>query len=328
MSADPSDSPAADRAAAARRGSPPVIVTCAPTGAVPTPSMSPHLPVTPDAIATAAIEAAEAGAAVLHLHARDPETGRPDPRPETFMRFLPRIRAETDAVLNITTGGGLGMTLDERLRAAKAAQPEMASLNVGSINFGLFRALDRDIDFQHDWEVPYLENTRDFVFKNTFADIEYILKELGDTYGTKFEFECYDLGHLYNLAFFVDKGLVKPPFFIQMVLGILGGAAAELENLMYFHRVATKLFGDSFEWSVLGAGRQQMPMATQAAMLGGNLRVGLEDSLYIGPGELATSSAQQVRKIRGIVEALGRRLATPDEARARLALKGADKVAF
>lgn len=307
---------------------PPVIVTCAPTGAIPTPSMSPHLPITPDQIATAAIDAAQAGAAILHLHARDPVDGRPDPRPETFMQFLPRIRAETDAVVNITTGGGLGMSLDDRLRAARRAQPEMASLNVGSINFGLFRALERGIAFKHQWEVDYLENTKDFVFKNTFADIEYILKDLGEGCGTKFELECYDLGHLYNLAYLVDRGLVKPPFFIQMVLGVLGGAAAELDNLMYLHQVATKLFGDAFEWSVLGAGRKQMPLAAQAAMMGGNLRVGLEDSLYIERGQLATSNAQQVHKIRGIVEALGRRLATPDEARARLALKGADKVAF
>lgn len=307
---------------------PPVIITCAPTGAVPTPSMSPHLPVTPDEIAAAAIEAAEAGAAIIHLHARNPETGEPDSRPETFQKFLPRIGAATDAVLNITTGGGLGMPLADRIRAAKAARPEMASLNVGSMNFGLFPALERDIAFKHDWETAYLANTKDFVFKNTFADIEYILKELGDDCGTKFEFECYDLGHLYNLAWFVDRDLVKPPFFIQMVLGILGGAGADHENLMYMHRVATRLFGSNFEWSVLGASRHQMPMATQAAMMGGNLRVGLEDSLYIGPGRLAVSSAEQVRKIRDIIENLGMTIATPAEARARLALKGAAHVAF
>ena len=305
-----------------------VIITCAPTGGIHTPTMSPHLPITPSEIAEAAVGAAEAGAAIIHLHARDPETGRPDPRPETFMQFLPRIRQATDAVVNITTGGGLGMTREERLAAAMAASPEMASLNVGSINFGLFPMLGKYDAWQHDWEPKMLEMTKDFIFRNTFADIEYILKELGERHGTRFEFECYDLGHLYNLAWAVDSGFVKPPFFIQMVFGILGGVGAELDNLVFMKRTADRLFGDQFEWSVLAAGRHQMPFATQSAMLGGNLRVGLEDSLWIGKGELAKSNAEQVRKIRSIVEALGLSVATPEEARVRLALKGGDRVNF
>ncbi|MEO1291228.1 MAG: 3-keto-5-aminohexanoate cleavage protein [Pseudomonadota bacterium] len=305
-----------------------VIITCAVTGGIHTPTMSPHLPITPTEIAEASVAAAEAGAAIIHLHARDPETGKPDPSAATFMEFLPRIKQSTDAVLNITTGGGLGMTREERLRAATSASAEMASLNVGSLNFGLFPLLEKHTSWQHDWEPAYLEMTKDFIFRNTFADIEYILKELGEGHGTRFEFECYDLGHLYNLAWFVDKGLVKPPFFVQMVFGILGGMGADLDNLMHLHRTADRLFGENYEWSVLAAGRNQMPFATQSAMLGGNLRVGLEDSLYIGKGELATSNAQQVSKIRSIVENLGLTVATPAEARERLALKGGDQVAF
>ena len=306
-----------------------VIITCAPTGGIHTPTMSPHLPITANEITTAAVDAAEAGASIIHLHARDPETGKPDPQPETFMAFLPRIRQATDAVINISTGGSLGMTREERLRAAIAASPEMASLNVGSMNFGIFPLLEKFDTWKHDWEPAFLEMTKDFIFSNTFADIEYILKELGEGHGTRFEFECYDLGHLYNLAWFVDKGLVKPPFFVQMVFGILGGAGAELDNLVHMHRVADRLFGaENYEWSVLAAGRHQMPFATQSAMLGGNLRVGLEDSLYIGKGELATSNAQQVTKIRQIVENLGLTVATPAEARTRLALKGGDQVSF
>lgn len=305
-----------------------VIITCAVTGGIHTPSMSPHLPITPNDIATAAIDAADAGASIIHLHARDPETGKPDPSPDTFMQFLPRIKQSTNAVVNVSTGGGLGMTREERLRAATTASPEMASLNVGSMNFGLYPLLGKYTDFQHDWEAPFLEMTKDFIFRNTFGDIEYILKELGEGHGTRFEFECYDLGHLYNLAHFVDRGLVKPPFFVQMVFGILGGMGPDLDNLMHLHKVANKLFGDAYEWSVLAAGRNQMPFATQSAMLGGNLRVGLEDSLYIGKGELAESNAQQVRKIRTIVEELGLSVATPDEARERLALKGGDQVGF
>lgn len=307
----------------------PVIITCAPTGAIHTPSMSPHLPVTPADIATASIAAAKAGASIIHLHARDPETGKPDPRPEVFQQFLPVIKQATDAVVNISTGGGLGMSIEDRIHAATSTSPEMASLNMGSMNFGIFRLLEKYKDFDHDWEKPYLGNTRDFIFPNTFATIEYALKNLGEVHGTKFEFECYDLSHLYNLKYFVDQGLIKPPFFIQMVFGILGGVGADLENLMHMHKMADKLFGaENYEWSVLGAGRNQMPFATQSAMLGGNLRVGLEDSLFIAKGELATSSAQQVTLIRSIVENLGLRVATPAQARARLALKGGDQVGF
>ena len=306
----------------------PVIVTCAPTGGIHTPTMSPHLPVTPDEIATAAIEAAEAGASVIHLHARNPETGQPDPRPELFQEFMPRISQSCDAVLNVSTGGGLGMTREERLRAATATSPEMASLNVGSLNFGIFPMLEKYSQWKHDWEPEFLEMTRDFVFKNTFADLEYIVKELGQGHGTKFEFECYDLGHLYNLAWLIDQGWVEPPFFVQMVFGVLGGVGADLDNLQHMHTVAEKLFGDSYEWSVLAAGRHQMPFATQAAMLGGNLRVGMEDSLFIDRGELTPSNAAQVEKIRGIVESLGHTLASPDQAREILGLKGADRVGF
>ena len=306
-----------------------VIITCAPTGGIHTPTMSPHLPVTPAEIARASIEAAEAGASIIHLHARDPQTGKPDSQPETFRQFLPVIKQSTDAVVNITTGAGLGMTMDQRLAAAVDASPEMASLNMGSMNFGLFPLLEKYTEFQHEWEPEFLGMTRDFIFPNTFKTIEYALTELGEKHGTKFEFECYDLGHLYNVKHFVDRGLIKSPFFIQFVLGILGGAGAELENLQHLNRMADKLFGpENYEWSVLGAGRHQMPMATQAALLGGNLRVGLEDSLYIGKGELAVSNAQQVEKVRGIIEGLGRSVATPDEARERLGLKGGDRVAF
>ena len=299
-----------------------VIITCAPTGGIHTPTMSPHLPITPAQIAEAAVGAAEAGAAIVHLHARNPETGRPDPRPELFQEFMSTIAASSDVVMNVSTGGGLGMTREERLRAAVATSPEMASLNVGSLNFGIFPMANKYSSWQHDWEPEFLEMTRDFVFKNTFLDLEYVVKELGQGHGTKFEFECYDLGHLYNLAWLIDQGWLEPPFFVQMVFGILGGAGADLDNLQHMHTIAQKLFGDSYEWSVLAAGRHQMPFATQAAVLGGNLRVGLEDSLYIGPGELASSNAEQVRKIRTIVESLGRQVATPDEARKRLGLKG------
>lgn len=306
-----------------------VIITCAPTGGIHTPTMTPHLPITPADIATASIEAAEAGASIIHLHARDPETGKPDARPETFKQFLPVIKQATGTVLNITTGGGLGMTMDDRLCAAIAASPEMASLNMGSINFGIFPLLEKYSDWKHDWEVPFLKMTKDYIFPNTFATIEYALKELGDGHGTKFEFECYDISHLHNLAWFVDKGLVKPPFFIQMVFGILGGMGADPAHLTHMHHTADKLFGaENYEWSVLAAGRHQMPFATQSAMLGGNLRIGLEDSIYIGSGELAKSNAEQVRKIRSIIENLGLRVATPDEVRERLALKGGDMVNF
>ena len=306
----------------------PVIVTCAPTGGIHTPSMSEHLPIAPEEIARASVEAAEAGAAIIHLHARDPEDGRPDPDPELFMRFLPRIKQATDAVMNISTGGGLGMSREERLRAALAASPEMASMNMGSMNFGIFPMLEKRADWRHDWEPKFLEMTRDFIFRNTFADIEFAMKELGGGHGTRFEFECYDLGHLYNLAWVVDQGWAEPPFFVQMVFGILGGAGADIDNLTHMRRIADGLFGDDYEWSVLAAGRHQMPFAAQSAIMGGNLRVGLEDSLYIGPGRKARSNAEQVRKIRSIVENLGLAVATPAEARARLGLKGGDRVAF
>jgi uncharacterized protein (DUF849 family) len=241
---------------------------------------------------------------------------------------MPKIAASCDAVLNVSTGGGLGMTREQRLRAAVATSPEMASLNVGSLNFGIFPMLGKYSNWQHDWEPEFLEMTRDFVFKNTFADLEYVVKELGHGHGTKFEFECYDLGHLYNLAWLIDQGWLEPPYFVQMVFGILGGVGADLDNLVHMHTVADKLFGDDYEWSVLAAGRHQMPFATQSALLGGNLRVGLEDSLYIGPGELAASNAAQVTKIRGIVEALGHEIATPEQARERLGLKGQANVGF
>ena len=307
----------------------PVIITCAPTGGIHTPSMSPHLPVTPAEIATASIKAAEAGASIIHLHARDPETGKPDPRPETFKQFLPVIKQSTDAVINVSTGGGLGMSIDERLSGATSASPEMASLNMGSMNFGIFPMLRKYTEFRHDWERPLLEMTEDFIFPNTFKTIRYAIEKLGGEHGTKFEFECYDLGHLYNVKWFVDQGLIKPPFFVQMVFGILGGMGADLDNLIHLQKKADELFGpDNYEWSVLAAGRNQMPFATQSAMLGGNLRVGLEDSLYIGKDELATSNAQQVTRIREIIENLGLAVATPAEARERLALKGGDRVGF
>ncbi len=305
-----------------------VIITCAPTGGIHTPTMSDHLPITPDQIAIASIEAAEAGASIIHLHARDPETGKPDANPDLFMQFLPRIKQATDAVINVSTGGGLGMTREERLRAATRTSPEMASLNVGSMNFGIFPMAAKYSDWKHPWEPEFLEMTRDFIFRNTFADIEYTLKELGQGHGTRFEFECYDLGHLYNLAWIRDQGWIEGPIFVQMVFGILGGVGADLDNLMHMHTIADRLFGDDYEWSVLAAGRHQMPFVTQSALLGGNVRVGMEDSLYIGPGEKAVSSAQQVTKIRAIVEALGHTIATPEEARARLGLKGGDQVNF
>jgi uncharacterized protein (DUF849 family) len=304
-----------------------VIITCAVTGSIHTPSMSPHLPITADEVAQQAIDAAEAGASILHLHARNPD-GSPTPDPKAFMEFLPRIKQNSDAVVNITTGGGHGMTLEERLAAAVAASPEMTSLNMGSMNFGLFPILDKMKDFQHEWEPKFLENSRDFIFRNTFKDIEYVLKELGEGHGVKFEYECYDVGHLYNLAHFLDRGLVKPPLFVQTIFGILGGIGADPENLMFMKRTADKLFGDQYNWSVLAAGRHQMNFTTMAAINGGNVRVGLEDSLFIGKGKLATSNAEQVAKIRRIIEELSLEVATPQEAREMLALKGGDMVNF
>ena len=305
-----------------------VIITCAVTGSIHTPSMSPYLPLTPDEITADAVAAAEAGASILHLHARNPEDGSPTPDPDVFMEFLPRIKQQTDAVVNITTGGGHGMTLAERLAAPLRASPEMCSLNMGSMNFGLYPMLDKYKDFKYDWEDKHLVNSRDFIFKNTFLDIENVLKELGEGHGTRFEFECYDVGHLYTLAHFAERGLVKPPFFVQTIFGILGGIGADHENMMHMRRIADSLFGDDYEWSILAAGRHQMSMCTMGAILGGNVRVGLEDSLYIGKGKLATSNAEQVAKIRRIIEDLSLDVATPEEARKRLGLKGGDQTTF
>ena len=305
-----------------------VVITCAVTGSIHTPTMSPYLPLTPDEIARDAIAAAEAGAAILHLHARDPKDGRPTPDPDMFMQFLPRIKQATNAVVNITTGGGHGMTLEERLAAPLRAKPEMCSMNMGSMNFGLYPMLDRYKEWKYEWEPRQLEMTRDFIFRNTFKDIERILKDLGEGCGTRFEFECYDVGHLYNLAHFVDRGLVKPPFFVQTIFGILGGIGADPENLAHMKRIADKLFGDDYAWSILAAGRHQMPLITMGAIMGGNVRVGLEDSLWLGRGQLAKSNAEQVSRIRAIVENLSLEIATPDEARQLLALKGGDAVAF
>ena len=305
-----------------------VIITCAITGSIHTPTMSPHLPVTPEQIAEQAIGAAEAGAAILHLHARDPKDGRPTPDPDVFLQFLPRIKEGCEAVINITTGGGHGMTVDERLRGSLRLKPEMSSLNMGSMNFGLYPMLTRYNEFRYDWELDHLENSRDFIFRNTFKDIEHILKVLGEGCGTRFEFECYDVGHLYNLAHFLDRGLLKPPLFIQFIFGILGGIGADPDNLTHMHRIADKLFGDDYLWSVLAGGRHQLPLVTMGSVMGGNVRVGLEDSLYAGKGRLATSNSEQVSIIRGILEQLSLKIATPDEARQQLALKGADRVSF
>ncbi|WP_207482389.1 BKACE family enzyme [Arenibaculum pallidiluteum] len=305
-----------------------VIISCALTGSVHTPTMSDALPITPDEIVEQGVGAAEAGAAILHLHARDPRTGRPTPDPAVFMQFLPRLKQSTDAVLNITTGGSLDMSVQERLAAPLRARPEMCSLNMGSMNFGIFPMADRYKSWKHDWEEPYLRSTDDFIFRNTFRDIAYILEHLGEGCGTRFEFECYDLGHLYNLAHFLDRGLVKPPLFVQTIFGILGGIGAEERNLTFMRETADRLFGDAYEWSVLAAGRHQMPFVTMAAIMGGNVRVGLEDSLYLGKGRLARNSGEQVAKIRRILDELSLEVATPDEARAMLGLKGADQVAF
>ena len=304
-----------------------VIITCAVTGSIHTPTMSPWLPVTPQEIADASIGAWEAGASIIHLHARNPD-GSPTPDPDVFMEFLPRIKQSTDAVINISTGGGHGMSLDERLAGALRASPEMTSLNMGSMNFGLYPILDKITDFRHDWERRHLENSRDFIFSNTFKDIEHILEVLGEGHDVRFEFECYDIGHLYNLAHFLDRGLVKPPLFVQSIFGILGGIGADEENLMHARRIADKLFGDAYRWSVLAAGRHQMNFVTMAAMLGGNVRVGLEDSLYIAKGELAKSNRDQVAKIRRIIEDLSLEVASPAEARDMLGLKGGDMVGF
>jgi uncharacterized protein (DUF849 family) len=305
-----------------------VIITCAVTGSIHTPTMSPNLPVTPEEIAEQAIAAADAGAAILHLHARDPASGRPTPDPEVFMQFLPVIRQNCDAVINITTGGSSVMTLDERLAAPTLVQPEMASLNMGSMNFGLFPMQRHHSEWKHDWEPGFLEATRDGIFKNTFADIEKVFHRLGDQFDTRFEFECYDVGHIQTLAFFLNEGIIEKPLFVQFVMGVLGGIDAAPEQLMHMKQTADRLLGDNFRFSVLAAGRWQMPLATMGAIMGGNVRVGLEDSLWIGRRKLAASNAEQVNKIRGILEQLGHEIATPDEAREMLNLKGADKVNF
>lgn len=304
-----------------------VIITCAATGAIHTPSMSPHLPVTADEIADAAIGAAQAGAAILHLHARDPRDGRPTQDPAFFKPFLDKIKAATDAVVNITTGGSPHMTVEERMRPAMTYQPEVASLNMGSMNFGLFPMLKRFDTFEHEWERQHLENSRDLVFKNTYQDIETILKR-GTDNGTRFEFECYDISHLYNLAHFHDRGLVKGPLFVQSVFGILGGIGPSPEDLMHMRRTADRLFGDQYQWSILGTGRNQLALATMGLTMGSHVRVGLEDSLWLGPGKLAESNAAQVTRIRTIIEALDMEVATPAEARRILDLKGGDKVGF
>lgn len=304
-----------------------VMITCAVTGAIHTPSMSPHLPVTPQQIADAAVGAAEAGAALVHIHARDPVTGAPDQSPEAFAPILRSIRQRSDAVVNITTGGSPAMLVEERVRPAETFAPEVASLNMGTMNFGLYPMLDRYDTFQHDWELPFLDGSRDRPFRNTFSDIEYILTKCAEN-GTRFEIECYDIGHLYTLAHFADRGLVQRPFLVQSVFGLLGGIGAHPEDVLHMRRTADRLFGDAYEWSVLGAGRNQMNVAVQAVTLGGHARVGLEDSLWLGPGELAPSNAAQVTKLRKMIEALGHAIATPEDARTLLQLKGRDRVGF
>ena len=305
-----------------------VIVTCAITGSIHTPSMSPYLPVTAEEIAKSAIEAAEAGAAIVHLHARNPVDGRPDQSPEAYAPFLKEITAKSDVVVNITTGGSPAMSIEERVRPAATYKPEVASLNMGSMNFGLYPMLGRFKEFKHDWERPYLEGSDERIFKNTFRDIQYILAKCAES-DTRFEIECYDIGHLYTLSHFADRGLLKPPFFIQSVFGLLGGIGGHPEDVMHMRRTADRLFGrDQYVWSVLGAGRNQIPIAMMSASMGGNVRVGLEDSLWLQKGKLATSNADQVKLVRGLLEAQGLELATPDEARTILGLKGRANVAF
>ena len=305
-----------------------IIITCAVTGSIHTPTMSPHLPLTADEIAVASIKAAEAGAAIIHLHARDPSNGRPSADPGHFRAFLPRIKAECDAVLNISTGGSSLMSLDERLAPARDAHPEMCSLNMGTMNFGIFPLRDRYDEWQHKWEPELLEATRRVPFTNTFDDIDMIINDLGKRNGARFEFECYDVGQIETLAWYARKGFIQSPLYVQFVLGVLGGIGASPENLMTMKTTADRLLGDQYEFSVLGAGGAQMQLATMGAVMGGNVRVGLEDNLTISAGKLAVSNAEQVRKIRQILEALGFEIASADEARARLQLKGADRVGF
>ena len=304
-----------------------VIITCAITGSIHTPSMSPHLPVTPREIADAAVAAAEAGAAIVHLHARDPADGRPTQDPRYFLEFANDIRKRSNVVINFTTGGAATMTIQERLRPALELKPEVASLNMGSMNFGLYPMLDRFKTFRFDWEREYLATSDDRVFKNTFRDIEYILTSCAGN-GTRFEIECYDIGHLYTAHHFFTRGIVKAPLFIQSVFGILGGIGPHPDDVSHMKRTADRLFGDNYRWSVLGAGRNQLPIAAMSAAMGGNVRVGLEDSLWIGPGKLAESNAAQVRAVRQVIEGLGLEVATPDDARETLALKGGANVGF
>jgi uncharacterized protein (DUF849 family) len=304
-----------------------VIITCAVTGSIHTPSMSPHLPISSQQIADAAIEAAEAGAAIVHLHARDPKDGSPTQATDEYVPFLQAIKQRSDCVINITTGGAATMPLSDRLQPASLFKPEIASLNMGTMNFGLFPMLSRHQEFKHEWERPYLEGSRERIFKNTFSDIEKILLTCADN-GTRFEIECYDIGHLYTCAYFVDRGLIKPPFFVQSVFGILGGIGSHPEDVIHMKRTADRLFGDQYHWSVLGAGRNQLPIAAMSASMGGNVRVGLEDSLWAGPGRLAKSNAEQVTLARQIVESLGLEIAAPAEAREMLSLKGGDSVNF
>jgi uncharacterized protein (DUF849 family) len=306
-----------------------IIITCAVTGAIHTPSMSPHLPITATEIADAALGAAEAGAAIVHLHARNPQDGRPDQTPEAFLPFVKVIKQRSNVVINLTTGGAPTMMVEERVKPAATLKPEVASLNMGTMNFGLYPMIPRyKGKFKYDWEEPYLENSKKGMFKNTLADIEYILATCAEN-NTRFEIECYDIGHLYTLHHFLGRGLIKPPLFIQSVFGILGGIGTHPEDIMQMKRTADRLFGaENFHWSVLGAGGAQMRVAAMAVSMGGNVRVGLEDSLWIGAGKLAESNAQQVTKVRQIIEGLGLEVASSDEAREILSLKGGDKVAF
>lgn len=304
-----------------------VIITCAVTGSIHTPTMSPHLPITPEEIAEAAIGAAKAGAAIVHLHARNPKDGSPTQDPALFRQFGASIRAASDVVLNFTTGGAPTMSIEERLQPALQLKPEVASLNMGSMNFGLYEMLGRYKEFKHAWEKPYLAASDDRIFKNTFKDIQRILESCREN-DTRFEIECYDIGHLYTAAHFLDRGLVKPPLLIQSVFGIRGGIGPHPEDVMHMKRTADRLFGDAYYWSVLGAGRNQMFVAAMSAVMGGNVRVGLEDSLWLGRGQLARSNAEQVAKARRLLEELGLALATPDDARRMLKLKGGRNVAF
>jgi uncharacterized protein (DUF849 family) len=305
-----------------------VIITCAVTGSVHTPTMTPYLPITPDDIARESIAASEAGAAIIHLHARNPKDGSPTPDPNVFMQFLPRIKQNCDSVINITTGGSLGMSMEDRLAAPLRAKPELCSLNMGSMNFGIYHVTDKISEWKYEWEKPYVERTRENVVSNSFAQIERFIRDLGQGCGTRFECECYDVGHLYTLAHFLDRKLLEPPLFVQTIFGVLGGIGPRPEDLMHMRGTADRLFGRDYQWSILAAGRHQINLATIGAAMGGNVRVGLEDSIYLGPGRLAKSNAEQVQKIRTILEALSLEVATPEEARAMLRLKGGDQVAF